>query len=63
MSEDEARNAGRIAGHEEETDETEAHLRRSNEEAGDEAEGDDDVEAHSRRAGEPESGRTDARPT
>jgi hypothetical protein len=50
MSEDEARKAG----HEEETDETEAHGRAAaNIEPGDEARReseDDDVEAHSRRA-------------
>jgi hypothetical protein len=46
MSEDEARKLG----HEEETDEVEAHSRRSaNEEAGDEADS-ADVAAHSRRS-------------
>lgn len=55
MSEDEARKAG----HEEETDEVEAHSRRAaNEEAGDET-GDDDVEGHMRRsAPDAEGGRT-----
>ena len=64
MSEDEMKKLG----HEEETDEVEAHRRpAANEEAGDEArrarpgEPDDDVEAHG-RPGEPDDGRSAARP-
>ena len=59
MSDDEAR---RIASHEEEGDEVEAHKRRltANEEAGDEADG-DDVEAHSRRLTSPDEGPSSGR--
>ena len=49
MSDDEARSTARIAGHEEETDEVEAHHRpTANQEPGDET--DNDVEGHMRRA-------------
>ena len=56
MSEDESRKSG----HEEETDEVEAHKRAAvNEEAGGEAEG-DDVEAHGRPT-DPDDSRRSAR--
>ena len=57
MSDDEAR---KVTAQEEATEEVEGHLRRANEEGGDEAAG-DDVEAHS-RATDPDDHRGAQRP-
>ena len=58
MSDDEAR---KVTAQEEATDEVEGHLRRENEEAGDEAAA-DDVEAHARLT-DPDDHRSASRPT